>query len=109
MNFLAASGENKSVVALQHGPYLGRAHRRTVRVRSFPKEVHVVRNILHTEFPFLEERIRSAGAERSVEVGYKIGEALATFTRAIESLSSPGREPLRARTPRVTGSLAHRQ
>ena len=68
----------------------------------------MVRNILHTEFPSLEERVRAAGAERSVEVGYKIAEALATFTRAVESLSSPAREPLRVRTPRFTGSLAHR-
>lgn len=68
----------------------------------------MVRNILHTEFPSLERRIRAAGAERSVEVGYMIGEALATFTRAIESLASPAREPLRVRTQRFTGSLAHR-
>lgn len=46
----------------------------------------MVRNRLHTEFSPIEARIRAAGAERSVEVGYAIGDALAQLTVWIESL-----------------------
>ncbi|HSN21387.1 MAG TPA: hypothetical protein VLS49_11955 [Usitatibacter sp.] len=46
----------------------------------------MVRNYLHTEFLPLEERIRRAGAERSVEVGYAIGDALAKLAHGAASL-----------------------
>lgn len=55
----------------------------------------MVRNHLHTEFPSIEERIRIAGAEQSVEVGYAIGDTLAKLAFWIESFFPAKREPLR--------------
>jgi hypothetical protein len=53
----------------------------------------VVHNYVHTEFLPLEERIRRAGAERSVELGYRIGDALAKIAHGVRGLFAP-----RART-----------
>ena len=52
-------------------------------------------NLLHTEFPSLEARIRAAGAERSVELGYAIGDSIAKLADWWESFYAPKREPLR--------------
>lgn len=41
---------------------------------------------LAPEFLPIDERIRLAGAERSVEVGYAIGEGLAAFSRALSTM-----------------------
>jgi hypothetical protein len=41
---------------------------------------------LHEEFLPLEERIRRAGAERHVEMGYAIGDALAKISHGIASV-----------------------
>jgi hypothetical protein len=68
----------------------------------------VVRNYLHTEFLPLEARIRAAGAERSVEVGYMIGDFLANAVETVQSLFMPPREPLRVASRMRVGPLAHR-
>ena len=54
----------------------------------------MARNILHTEFPTLEARIRAAGAERSVELGYAIGDSLGKVADWMETFFAPKREPL---------------
>lgn len=46
----------------------------------------MVQNYVHTEFLPIEERIRRAGAERSVELGYAIGDRLARIAHGISSL-----------------------
>jgi hypothetical protein len=53
---------------------------------TFQKEAIVVQNYVHTEFLPLEERIRRAGAERSVELGYRIGDTLARVAAAVRRL-----------------------
>jgi hypothetical protein len=101
VNFLAASRENKSVVAVQHSAYRGPCVTAPTgrRPAFFPKGGAVVRNnLLHTEFPTLEARIRAAGAERSVEVGYAIGDSLAKLGFWMESFLAPKREPLRVQS-----------
>ena len=46
----------------------------------------MVQNHVHTEFLPIEERIRRAGAEQSVEMGYRIGDALARLSHRVSSL-----------------------
>ena len=46
----------------------------------------MVQNYVHTEFLPIEARIRRAGAERSVELGYRIGNALAWATRVVQEV-----------------------
>jgi hypothetical protein len=100
MKLVAPSRENKSVVAVQHRPYLGACERaRTRAARDLPKGDDMVKSYLHTEFLPLEERIRRAGAERSVELGYRIGDAIARISHAVTALFTH-------RTP--VGRLAHR-
>jgi hypothetical protein len=53
----------------------------------------MARNALHEEFPSLEERIRRAGAERHVEMGYAIGDALAKISHGIASAFHRGGKP----------------
>ncbi|MGZ5071890.1 MAG: hypothetical protein ACXWBL_02060 [Usitatibacter sp.] len=87
-NNFAPSRENKSVVAAQHARYL--AMRQAVRGLAFPGEGPMDRNnARYTES--LEERIHAAKAERSVAVGYAIGDALDALWRVIASLPfAPG-------------------
>ena len=54
----------------------------------------MVHNYQRTGFAPLEERIRAAGAERGVELGYRIGDAIAKIAETIDSLLMPKREPL---------------
>jgi hypothetical protein len=92
-NFFASSIENKLVVAVQHVRYRG---------AIFPKGGAMEPNVGHPEYRSLEERIRHARAERSVYVGYAIGEALEALWRVIGSLpfapsaSRPRAQPRRS-------------
>jgi len=103
MNFPAASVENKSFVAVQHDPYLGVCGTAPTGCRPafFPKGGTLARNHLHTAFPSLEARIRAAGAERSVELGYAIGDSLAKLAGWMDSFFAPKRRPLRVRSHRL--------
>ena len=61
----------------------------------------------------IEERIRRAGAERSVEVGYAIGEALGSIANALRRYFAPAptrrHAPARRPVPVRTHRLAHRR
>ncbi len=46
----------------------------------------MVHNHVNSEFLTIEERIRRAGAERSVELGYAIGDTLARIAHRVSSL-----------------------
>ncbi len=49
----------------------------------------MVRNHSREIFRPIEERIRFAGAERSVEVGYAIGDALGSIANALRRYFAP--------------------
>jgi hypothetical protein len=88
VNFFAASPQNKWFVAVQQKPYLGWRDRgaNPLLARTSQKEARMARIELHEEFLPLEERIRRAGAERHVEMGYAIGDALAKISHGIASV-----------------------
>jgi len=62
-------------------------------------------DLIRSQFPSLEDRIREAHAEQSVAIGYAIGDALAALWRVLSSLpfspsaSGPAKRP-RSRSPR---------
>jgi hypothetical protein len=73
--------------------------------RDLPKEKAVVRSHSREVFLPIEERIRRAGAERSVEVGYAIGDALGSIANALRRYFAPA--PARRPVPVRAHRLAH--
>lgn len=68
----------------------------------------MVRNHSREIFLPIEERIRLAGAERSVEVGCAIGDALGSIANALRRYFAPAPARRHASARRLVPARAHR-